>query len=353
LKEGPRQTDAAYRQVPIDFQFQSRKEEPAKPRNVDWRAELRRKLSERSAALASAKGERQPAAPAETAKRPVAKEADVPPPSGPRKVFHPLAQPDGPIKGRLEHPAAPKVLFPGGGAAHSGPGEEKRPASPPTATGLESARKAPGSGSRLDRKDPNLILERPLVRTQPKNRPSAPAVPEQRKLVLEFEASAEPEDDEVSAPAREEEESRVSAEVLFSRVLAGIIDLLLPVLQSFVFTVTGSRVLGFELFSASALTWIAYLFFGFYLFNSLFFLLLSGMTPGMYLTEIRLRGSDSEGYSAVAVVVRVLLYLPVLVTVVGLLTALVDNRRRCLHDLVSGTQVVPQPEEESDSPSSL
>jgi uncharacterized RDD family membrane protein YckC len=356
LKEAASEPEAPFRQVPIDFQFQTRIQEPAKPRNVDWRAELRRKLSERSAAQANAKGEPQASVPG--VRHPSDGSEGVAKPKGSSQAFkHPLAEAQGLINDKSRQPAGSNVLFPGASSAEVKPAVE-RPAVVSSVTKPQTAPESPPgkvlaapAGARPEKKDPHLILEKPLVRTPPRSRstaadPRPAATPEQRRLVLEFETPAEPEQQNASDLPAEEDANRISAEVLFSRVLAGIIDLLLPVLQSFLFTVTGSRVLGFELFSASALSWIAYLFVGFYLLNSLFFLLLVGMTPGMYLTEIRLRGSDSDEYSAAAVVVRVLLYLPVLITVVGLLTALVDNRRRCLHDLVSGTQIVPQSEEE-------
>jgi uncharacterized RDD family membrane protein YckC len=362
LKEGSREPETSYRQVPIDFQFQSRGQEPAKARGVDWRAELRRKLSQRSAAQASEKGERETGTqlPSKgqsqgTAAAPRQSEAVAPAGERAARPFHPLAEPGRPLRSTPQNPTTPKELIPGSEAASvkSGPMQTEPAGAPgifhPLAEPESPPRKA--SVARPEKKDAHFILEKPLVRTPARSRtpssaPLSGAPPEQRRLLLDLEAAVEPEEPRVLDAPPEEAVSAVSAEVLFSRVLAGIIDLLLPVLQSFVFTIIASWVLGFELFSSSALDWIAYLFCGFYLLNSLFFLLLAGMTPGMYLTELRLRGADSEEYSAVAVVVRVLLYLPVLVTVVGLLTALVDGRRRCLHDLVTGTQIVPHSEED-------
>jgi uncharacterized RDD family membrane protein YckC len=146
-----------------------------------------------------------------------------------------------------------------------------------------------------------------------------------------------PEEEEAD---RDTEELLISREILFSRFLSGIIDLFIPLFLAFVFAFAASRLLDFRVFSTESLEWIALFSAGFFFFNSIFFLSLASQTPGMFVTELRLVGEDQrEELSLTAILIRVILFLPSAVTIVGLCWAVFDPRCRCFHDLLSRTRI--------------
>ncbi len=133
----------------------------------------------------------------------------------------------------------------------------------------------------------------------------------------------------------------VSKEILFSRALAGILDLLLPVATAVLFVFAGCWFLGLDFFSPSVTySWLV-LALGFYFFNSVYFFWTAGRTPGMSATDLQLSGEDSEEPPFSSVLVRILLFLPVVATVVGLILALFDSECRTLHDRLSKTKIIP------------
>jgi len=185
------------------------------------------------------------------------------------------------------------------------------------------------------------VVEKPLIRTPVAPRPGFRShLPKQQALTLEDPAA--PEDS--SASTSEETaagEIGLSHEVLFSRMLAGIIDLFLPVLIAVVFSFSAARILNFDFFSADSLRLGILVALSFFFLNSFFFLILSGQTPGMYLTDLQLVGEESETVPFQSLVIRICLFLPVVATVVGLLWSIFDPWCRGAHDRVSGTRVVP------------
>jgi len=187
------------------------------------------------------------------------------------------------------------------------------------------------------------VVEKPLIRTPLGTRRGLRShLPEQQALTLEAPAAPEPIDS--SAFTSEEaaaSENGLSHEVLFSRMLAGIIDLFLPVLIAVVFSFSAAKILNFDFFSANSLHLGILVALSFFFLNSFFFLILSGQTPGMYLTDLRLVGEESETVPFQSLVIRICLFLPVVATVVGLLWSIFDPWCRGAHDRVSGTRVIP------------
>ncbi len=81
---------------------------------------------------------------------------------------------------------------------------------------------------------------------------------------------------------------------------------------------------------------------GFYFLSSCFFLISCRQTPGMYLTELRLISEEvREAVPVHAILLRVLLFPAVAASLVGLCVSLFDPGRRCLHDRLTRTRVVP------------
>ncbi|HXK59937.1 MAG TPA: RDD family protein [Acidobacteriota bacterium] len=155
--------------------------------------------------------------------------------------------------------------------------------------------------------------------------------------------SLEPFATEVAKPEAsvEEEPSPISREIIFSRILAGMLDLLLPIVTAVLFVLAAAWLLDLDFFSSAATrSWLA-LAVGFHLLNSLYFFWANGRTPGMTVTGLRLVGEEEEEPSFSSVVVRVLLFLPVVVSIFGLAMALFDLDCRALHDRLSKTRIVP------------
>lgn len=183
------------------------------------------------------------------------------------------------------------------------------------------------------------VVEKPLIRTPVAPRPRS-HLPKQQALTLEAPAARE------DPPVSTSEETAVgeiglSHEVLFSRMLAGIIDLFLPVLIAVVFSFSAARILNFDFFSADSLRLGIPVAVSFFFLNSFFFMILSGQTPGMYLTDLQLVAEESETVPFQSLVIRICLFLPVAASVVGLLWSIFDPWCRGVHDRVSGTRVVP------------
>ncbi len=178
---------------------------------------------------------------------------------------------------------------------------------------------------------------------------ASPGVPPLEKSVFDMRPHSESDDpssegDEVPGEAqsadRGVESSYPSREIFVSRVLAGLVDLLLAVALAIAGAAIASRMLNFSIVSRDSGILVVGLGLFFFVFSSIFLLLTSGQTIGMRLTRLRLV-HVSTSLPASAVIVRVLAFLPVTATFVGLLWGLFDPWGRCLHDRVSQTRVVP------------
>lgn len=188
---------------------------------------------------------------------------------------------------------------------------------------------------------PNLA-EKPLIRTPVSSRGTARTqLPKQQALTLDAPL-APPVSSSPSLEKRDDSrEIGISHEVIFSRLLAGMIDLVLSFLTAFVFTLSASYILNFELISTNSVRLGVLFSLCFFFLNSFFFLVLSGQTPGMYLTDLQLVGEDSKEVSFPSLVLRVFLFLPVAATVLGLFWCVGDPWCRCAHDRVSNTRIIP------------
>lgn len=213
------------------------------------------------------------------------------------------------------------------------------------------------------------VLKKPLVR----QKPVPPVSNHDSKLQKTFDLESVPTSDleaaarETESPSQDKEQQEdfpsvsvpsfyeqdesvsVSKEILFSRFLAGMIDLAIPALTGFGFTALASLILHFELFTADSLLWAGFVSLAFFLFNSLFFLSTCGQTPGMYLTELQLIREGDDADAITPVLLRIVLFLPSVVSIAGLVPALFDPLARCVHDILSGTRVETIEHSESDS----
>lgn len=192
-------------------------------------------------------------------------------------------------------------------------------------------------------------LDRPLIRKPVKVQPAAktPAGPEQRTLVLEVPAGSPPappngvesvpEVAEPVAPAERE----LSREILFSRLLAFIIDIMISAVAGFLFVLVGSLAVGAAFPTTESLILSAGCALIFLILDTVFFLFSTGQTPGMAVTDLKLRAEEGGDPTLASVLLRTALFFPVAASGVGLLWSLWDPPRRCWHDRLSATRVVP------------
>jgi len=219
----------------------------------------------------------------------------------------------------------------------------KRPDSPRVLD--NPVRPKEGSPSRR----PKPVFERPIPRTQ--DRIAKPplavgATPGLPTLTLLDLKPAEA-DSAVTAPPAETVETPAtipaapSREILVSRFLAGVIDLSMAGAEGALVALVASSMVSMDFFTPEGLRLAGFLGLAFQLLNSTFFLFTTGQTPGMHLTQVKLRNSTGDASPAVtSIVLRVVLFLPSVISVIGLIWAVFDSRRRCLHDRLSGTQVI-------------
>jgi uncharacterized RDD family membrane protein YckC len=130
-------------------------------------------------------------------------------------------------------------------------------------------------------------------------------------------------------------------EILFSRLLTGLIDLALASLLGSSLVLIATSFLSGNLFSTETAIACAIASGALSLFSSFFLLYLCGQTPGMLATDLRLVGIQDNHPPLLDIAVRVLLFPIVAVTLVGLLWAVFDEKQRCWHDHASRTKIAP------------
>ncbi len=187
-----------------------------------------------------------------------------------------------------------------------------------------------------------MAADRPMEPLRPRPLPlstvaGSPASPQK---LLDLEPPAEPPVPAAEPPEVHSEAYKpVPREILVSRALCGVIDLTLAAILGLVFMVIASRLAGFDLFSGLALLAAGGLAVCFQIFNSLFFFITCGQTPGMAATQLRLAPEPGREITLKALFARTMLFLPTLTSVVGMAWALRDPYRRCAHDVLSRTVV--------------
>ncbi len=184
------------------------------------------------------------------------------------------------------------------------------------------------------------VPERPVIRRPAKVRPILQPS-QQGTLALEEPRPSPITNSPDASSVKTIEQAELSGEILFSRLLAGIIDLVLVVAEGVFFALSASWILNFDFFSVNSLHLTVVFSLFFFFLSSFFFLVTRQQTPGMYVSDLRLVGGRSEQVSSSAVLIRIVLFLPVVFTLVGLFVGLFDPWKRCIHDHLSKTRVVP------------
>ena len=296
--EGARQGGPSPDKMPIQFDVSVSTPSEAVQQTLDWRAELRSKMSQRVTHR----------------RRPLEKhnQADL---AGTTPEETNEASRDSPVKKLFHYEMVP--------------GDSQSPAEG-TPRKVAKAEKVVGR-----------VLEKPLVRSAAKSSASTQGmqVPHQQKFRMDplppLPSATDSEPETAEAPV-------LSREILFSRLLGGLVDGSLAVFMGFLFSYSASRVLDLDFFLWDALEFAAMLSVFFFLFNAFFLWASSGQTLGMYLTDLKLVTEDGrDAVNLWSVLLRTVLMLPSIVSVFGLLWSFFDPLCRTLHDLLSGTRIVP------------
>ncbi len=216
--------------------------------------------------------------------------------------------------------AAPeRSLFPDGFSGTGGRGEKKI---------VTVTRKASAIPS---------LVDKPLIRMPARSRPGQ--VPKQQELRLE---ASPPQSGSAGAEKTTPPSPEIPSEIILSRFLAGIVDASLSILTGFLFSWTACLILNRDFLSIPTLSLGGGCSLGFFFLSSCFFLISCGQTPGMYLTELRLIAEEvPEAVPPQAILFRVLLFPAVAASLVGLCLSFFDPGRRCLHDRLTHTRIVP------------
>ena len=129
--------------------------------------------------------------------------------------------------------------------------------------------------------------------------------------------------------------------ILLSRTLSGLVDLICVVLCTGLLILAADYFSGIIVLDSVSAVYYSLLFLMTYLVYSLFFLASSSQTVGMMITDLHVVRMDERRPSLPQIVGRCGCYLVSLFGFgIGLLWSLISRKHLCLHDRVSGTQVV-------------
>lgn len=129
--------------------------------------------------------------------------------------------------------------------------------------------------------------------------------------------------------------------ILLSRTLSGLVDLLIVILCTGGFILAADFISGIEILDQTSLYHYAELLLAIFLLYSIFMLGTANQTMGMMITDLRVVCKRGERPSIGQVLVRTLAFLISLLALgIGLIWALFDRKSLCLHDRISGTEVV-------------
>ena len=184
-------------------------------------------------------------------------------------------------------------------------------------------------------------IEKPVIR--PVVKTGARAVLDQRQGRLQLDRPwVKPSRTLRSKPDRTDGiERTVFPEILFSRLLSGLIDVVTAVAVGGSTVVVASLAIGAGVMSETLLRDTIVISGVFFLFSTTLLLYLSGQTLGMLATDLSLVAEDHKRPRLSDIVLRELSFLVVTASLVGLIWSLFDARQLCWHDHLSKTRVIP------------
>lgn len=196
----------------------------------------------------------------------------------------------------------------------------------------------------------------PLQKTLQPLKPESPEVmtsldtPDPRKIqnLIDTMVSRQPATSDGSRPFDDEPRSVFDSLedpegklILLSRTLSGLVDLICVVLCTGIFILAADYFSGIIVLDSISFIYFSVLFLLTYFVYSIFFLASSSQTIGMMITDLRVVRMDTGRPTLGQLLSRCCCYLASLFGLgIGLLWSLVSHENLCLHDRISGTQVI-------------
>ncbi len=129
--------------------------------------------------------------------------------------------------------------------------------------------------------------------------------------------------------------------ILLSRTLSGLVDLLIVILCTGAFILAADFISGIEVLDDISLLHYGQLLLALFLLYSIFMLGTANQTMGMMVTDLKVVRARGERPSIGQVVARTVAFLfSFLALGLGLIWAVFDRKSLCLHDRISGTEVI-------------
>lgn len=200
-----------------------------------------------------------------------------------------------------------------------------------------AARSEPSPGETVNPEPP----AEPLVR------PASAASPKQANIQdlidsIMTRKSAPPDAEPQKAPpATVQEHPGEGKLILLSRTLSGLVDLLIVLLCAGAFILAADFISGIEVLDDISLFHYAQLLLAIFLLYSIFMLGTANQTMGMMVTDLKVVRARGERPSIGQVIARTVAFVISLLALgLGLIWAVFDRKSLCLHDRISGTEVV-------------
>ncbi len=129
--------------------------------------------------------------------------------------------------------------------------------------------------------------------------------------------------------------------ILLSRTLSGLVDILIVVLSTGAFILAADFISGIEVLDDISLFHYGQLLLAIFLLYSIFMLGTANQTMGMMITDLRVVRVRGERPGIGRIIARTVVFLiSFLALGIGLIWAVFDRKSLCLHDRISGTEVV-------------
>ena len=129
--------------------------------------------------------------------------------------------------------------------------------------------------------------------------------------------------------------------ILLSRMLSGLVDLLIVVLCAGAFILAADFISGIEVLDDISLFHYGQLLLAIFLLYSIFMLGTANQTMGMMVTDLKVVRARGERPSIGQIIIRTVAFLVSFLALgIGLIWAVFDRKSLCLHDRISSTEVV-------------
>ncbi len=187
----------------------------------------------------------------------------------------------------------------------------------------------------------------PQPPAEPVVRPATAATPKQANIqdlidsIMTRKATPPEAEPQKAPPVNPPDRPGEGKLILLSRTLSGLVDLLIVILCAGAFILAADFISGIEVLDDVSLFHYGLLLLALFLLYSIFMLGTANQTMGMMVTDLKVVRARGERPSIGQVVARTIAFLiSTLALGLGLIWAVFDRKSLCLHDRISGTEVV-------------